>query len=252
MSPTSAKAPTAGSSPARLGTGPEDGRRLAALVVDGDRDGAAAAGDALTKEGFAVVNAASVADARRVLEQRPVDLVILDVALPDGNGLRLLQELRTTSAVPVIIVSGDAETADRVVGLRLGADDYVGKPFAPSELEARIDAVFRRTRVRPTAPRIDFDDGLSIDLEAREVSRGSITIGLRPREFDVLAELATHPRRVYSRDELLRSVWHSSPEWQTAATVTEHIRKLRRAIETDPDNPRHLVTIRGVGYRFDP
>ncbi|MFM8303264.1 MAG: response regulator transcription factor [Actinomycetota bacterium] len=244
--------PRVQTSPTDPEVGADDRRRPGALVVDGDGDAAAVAGDALAKEGFAVLSASSSADARRVLEQRAVDLVILEVALPDGNGLRLLQEFRSTSSVPVIIVSANTETTDRVVGLRLGADDYLAKPVAPAELEARIDAVFRRTRMRPPASRIDFDDGLSIDLEAREVSRGSVVVALRPREFDVLAELATHPRRVYSRDELLRSVWHSSPEWQTSATVTEHIRKLRRAIETDPDHPKHLVTIRGVGYRFDP
>ena len=230
---------------------PRAPRRLA-LVVEDDQSCRALATSALTREGFAVVEADTLDAARRVLTCQPVDVVVLDIGLPDESGLRLLEELRQEHAMPIIIVSGYADVEDRVAGLRMGADDYLTKPFSPSELAARVYAVVRRSRAVSEQERIAFDDGLQIDLGAREVSRGGRLIPLRPREFDVLAMLATHPRRVISREELLRSVWRSSSEWQTAATVTEHVRKLRLALEADAGATAHIVTIRGIGYRWDP
>lgn len=223
-----------------------------ALVVDDDPAARLLASEGLGREGFAVVEAATVDTARSALAEHPVDIVILDLGLPDDNGLKLLSELREDGDLPVLIVSGFGEVEDRVVGLRLGADDYLVKPFAPSELAARVHAVLRRAHATPAEHLLQYDDGLVIDLMAREVRRNGEIVELRPREFDVLAELASNPRRAFTREALLRSVWKSSSEWQTPATVTEHLRKLRLAIEDDPSNPRHLITVRGVGYRFDP
>ena len=224
-----------------------------ALVVDDDPASTALAAEALAREGIVALVAATADEARSVLAGRPVDLIVLDLGLPDDNGLHLLASVREAAATPVIIVSGHGDLEDRVVGLRLGADDYLVKPFSPSELAARATAVMRRTTgAAPDARILEFDDGLRIDVPAREVTRRGAVVELRPREFDVLVELATHPRRVFSRDDLLRSVWKSSSEWQTPATVTEHVRKLRLALEPDDSAARHIVTVRGVGYRFDP
>lgn len=225
--------------------------RFTALVVDDDPASAALASAALGREGIAAVTAASADGARSALAERSVDLIVLDLGLPDDNGLDLLAEVRRTSATPVLIMSGHGDVEDRVVGLRLGADDYLVKPVAPSELAARVVAVMRRVQGSGPEPRVlTFDDGLVVDVPAREVTLAGAVVDLRPREFDVLVELATHPRQVFSREELLRSVWRSSSEWQTPATVTEHVRKLRLALGAGAS--RHLATVRGVGYRFDP
>src|SRR5207302_4961022 len=138
---------------------------------------------------------------------------------------------------------------DRVVGLRMGADDYVVKPFSAAELSARIESVLRRARAASTAAagtRMDFS-GLTIDIETREVMLDGAVVVTTAREFDLLAFLARSPRQVFSRQQLLEHVWDSSAEWQDAATVTEHIRRLRRKIEVDADNPMRITTVRGVG-----
>jgi len=199
-----------------------------------------------------VVEAGSVVAARTALSRPTVDVVILDLGLPGENGLRLLEELRDPDAPPVIVVSGYADVEDRISGLRLGAADYLAKPYSPSELAARVDAVLRRGRATGPSPRLSFDDGLVVDLAAREVTRDGREIVLRPREFDVLATFVSNPRRVFSRQELLRTAWKSSSEWQSAATVTEHVRKLRIALGDGHVGPGHITTVRGVGYRWDP
>jgi DNA-binding response OmpR family regulator len=175
--------------------------------------------------------------------------------LPARNGLDVLGDLRRTSDIPVILVSARAEEDDRVAGLRLGADDYVTKPFSAAELSARVESVLRRSVMR-RAPatsdgRLAFE-GLAIDLRTREVRVAGAKVEMTAKEFDLLAYLAGEPREVFSRDELLRQVWGSSSNWQSDATVTEHVRRLRRKIEDDPDNPRWIATVRGAGYRFEP
>jgi DNA-binding response OmpR family regulator len=151
-------------------------------------------------------------------------------------------------------VSALAEEADRVIGLKMGADDYVTKPFSAAELSARIESVLRRAAMRGTpeaTSRLTFD-GLAIDLVTREVSVAGEKAEMTAKEFDLLAYLAGSPRQVFSREQLLQQVWGSSSHWQSDATVTEHVRRLRRKIEVDPDNPRWIATVRGVGYRFEP
>jgi DNA-binding response OmpR family regulator len=151
----------------------------------------------------------------------------------------------------VIVLSGHSDEADRIVGLELGADDYVVKPFSPRELVARVRSVLRRTRGTAAAGQLDYDD-LVIDLSTREVwSRGEL-VDLRRREFDLLAFLAGSPRQVFTRDQLLLTVWEVEPEWQGAATVSEHVHRLRGKIEIDPAHPTRIITVRGVGYRFEP
>jgi DNA-binding response OmpR family regulator len=232
---------------------PEAERRLV-LVVDDEPMLRNLLSRLLRMEGYDVVEAADGQAALELVEQRRPDLVLLDVMLPARDGLDVLGDLRKTSEVPVILVSALGEEADRVLGLKMGADDYVVKPFSAAELSARIESVLRRARHR-TAPlssnRLVFD-GLVVDLQTREVTVGDQRADLTAKEFDLLAFLAGSPRQVFSREQLLRQVWESSSDWQSDATITEHVRRLRRKIEVDPDNPRWISTVRGVGYRFEP
>jgi DNA-binding response OmpR family regulator len=208
----------------------------------------------LRMEGYEVVEAADGQAALDIVSTQEPDLVLLDVMMPVRDGLDVLGDLRRTTDVPVILVSALGEEADRVLGLKMGADDYVVKPFSAAELSARIESVLRRAMLRgePEATsRLSFD-GLVIDLRTREVAVGSDKVEVTAKEFDLLAFLASSPRQVFSRDQLLHQVWGSSSEWQSDATITEHVRRLRRKIEQDPDNPRWITTVRGVGYRFEP
>jgi DNA-binding response OmpR family regulator len=178
---------------------------------------------------------------------------VLDMMLPGVNGLDVLRRVRTTSDVPVIMLTARSEESDRVAGLELGADDYVVKPFSPRELAARVNGVLRRTTGRQATPPgpIVFGE-LSIDPLSREVTLEGRAVEMTPKEFDVLAFLASSPRQVFSRAQLLESVWQSSPEWQDPATVTVHVRRIRNKIEVDPETPRWITTVWGVGYRFEP
>jgi DNA-binding response OmpR family regulator len=212
----------------------------------------------LSMEGYEVIEAEDGKTAMGVLATVQPDLVLLDVMLPARDGLDVLSDVRRTSDVPVILVSARGDEADRVIGLKMGADDYVVKPFSAAELSARIESVLRRAPARrpvkaPAAPgrRLVFD-GLEIDLDTREVVVTGHTADTTAKEFDLLAFLAASPRQVFSRQQLLEHVWTSSSEWQSEATVTEHIRRLRSKIEDDADQPRWVTTARGVGYRFEP
>jgi DNA-binding response OmpR family regulator len=205
----------------------------------------------LELEGYDVWEATDGATALALVQARPPDLVLLDRMMPAEDGLDVLTRLRRDSNVPVILLTGLGDEGERVLGLKLGADDYVVKPFSPAEIAARISTVLRRTASGPTATRLDFD-GLAVDVGSREVTLNGAVIELTPKEFDVLVFLASSPRQVFSREQLLDHVWGSSSKWQDPATVTEHIRRLRRRIEADPDNPRRIKTVRGAGYRFEP
>lgn len=207
----------------------------------------------LERDGFAVTTASTGTEALALVGQSTPDLVVLDLMLPGVGGMEILSRLRAMGDVPVILLTARVEEADRVLGLELGADDYVVKPFSPRELAARVNGVLRRAA--PKAPvaddRLEFD-GLVIDHRSREVTLAGDLIELTPKEFDVLAHLAGAPRQVFSRADLLRDVWQSSPEWQDPATVTVHVRRIRNKIESDPENPRWITTVWGVGYRFEP
>ncbi len=221
------------------------------LVVDDDADLVDVVRSALEREGFAVDDAGDGETALTKIAGDTPELVVLDLGLPKMRGLDVLRRVREDNAVPVIVLSGHSDEADRIVGLELGADDYVVKPFSPRELVARVRSVLRRTRGTAAAGRLEYDD-LVIDLSTREVwSRGEL-VELRRREFDLLAFLAASPRQVFTRDQLLLTVWEVEPEWQGAATVSEHVHRLRGKIETDPAHPTRIITVRGVGYRFEP
>jgi len=182
------------------------------------------------------------------------DLVVLDIMLPGSDGLAVLREIRAHGDVPVILLTARTEEIDRVVGLELGADDYVVKPFSPRELAARVRNMLRRS-TSPPAPSanatLSFGE-LRIDPAAREVHVEDRAVPLTPKEFDLLVLLANAPRQVFSRRQLLAQVWDSAPEYQDPATVTVHIGRLRQKLEPDPEHPRWIVTAWGVGYRFEP
>ena len=205
----------------------------------------------LQRAGFKTLEAADGNRARELLEQDPPDLVVLDVMLPGTDGLELCRWIRSRSRVPVIMLTARGEESDRIVGLELGADDYVTKPFSPRELTARVRTVLRRAEPGDAAEERLSYDGLVIDSSTREVTSGTEPLRLTAREFDLLWFLASHPRRVFSREQLMRRVWGYSAALDTG-TVTVHVRRLREKIEDDPSHPRHLETVWGVGYRFAP
>jgi len=206
----------------------------------------------LEREGFRVDEAGNGAAALKQIEASHPDLVVLDVMLPELDGFSVLTELRRTGDIPVILLTARAEETDRVLGLELGADDYVVKPFSPRELVARVRSVLRRSAPATAEPEILEFDGLTIDEQAREVFVAGKAVEVTPKEFDLVAFLAHSPRRVFSRGQLLEQVWDSSADWQDPSTVTVHVRRLRRKLEKDPDNPRWITTVWGVGYRFEP
>ena len=205
----------------------------------------------LERDGFHTLAAGDGDEARLLLERHAPSLVVLDVMLPGMDGLELCRWIRSRSDLPVIMLTARGEEADRIVGLELGADDYVTKPFSPRELALRVRTVLRRAwpEHRPDQ-RLVFDD-LALDADTREAVRGGEPVRLTALEFDLLWFLASHPRRVFSRSDLMSSVWGYSAALDTG-TVTVHIRRLREKIEQDPARQRRLEAVWGVGYRFSP
>ena len=206
----------------------------------------------LRREGFEVLTAADGPSALAALERRP-DLVVLDLMLPGVSGLEITGRLRAAGRLPIIILTARGEEADRVVGLELGADDYVVKPFSPRELVARVKAVLRRTQPE-AAPAVGADTlalgGLRLDTAARSATLDGRPLSLTAREFDLLAFLMRHPGQVFTREQLLDNVWGYTFA-SDMSTVTVHIRRLREKIEADPASPALLTTVWGVGYRLE-
>ncbi len=223
------------------------------LVVDDDDELQELVSESLREFGYHVTGCARGDRAVDLLRSRPADLVVLDLGLPGINGLEVLRMIREMGNTPVIVLTGRTDTADCVVGLEMGADDYMTKPFSPRELTARVGSVLRRTNgsaaADDVAPIVQFDD-LVIDRLCRDVRVGDKEVELTAKEFDLLAYLAASPRQVFSKDQLLRDVWDAEPDWQSPSTVAEHIHRLRRKIEPDPSSPRWIQTMRGAGYRF--
>jgi DNA-binding response OmpR family regulator len=226
-----------------------NGNRI--LLVDDEARVREVVAGYLAREGYRVQTAPEGESARRYLNEFQPDLVVLDLMLPGVSGFDLLQEIRQRGDLPVILLTARAEEVDRVSGLEMGADDYMVKPFSPRELVARVRSVMRRSAKTPPSTAMHFED-LEIDPSRRVVSVNSSPVDLTAREFDLLAFLASQPSQVFTRGQLLDHVWDSSAEWQDPATVTVHVRRLRQKLESDPQNPRWLKTVWGVGYRFDP
>lgn len=208
----------------------------------------------LEQDGHRVVEAADGDAGLAWLAENRADLVVLDVMLPGTDGLTILRTVRERGDTPVILLTARTEEVDRVVGLEMGADDYVVKPFSAREVAARVRTVLRRSAAAPTAAsgRTIEHGSLRIDLGSRTVETNGSPVALTAKEFDLLALLASAPRQVFSRRQLLEQVWDSSPDFQDPATVTVHVGRLRQKLERDPDHPSSIVTVWGVGYRFEP
>jgi two-component system response regulator ResD len=223
------------------------------LVVDDEEIVRAVLTRYLEREGFLVDVAADGEAAVDLVERSRPDIVVLDLMLPRLDGLEVFRRIRNDRNIPILMLTAKSEEVDRIVGLELGADDYVTKPFSPREVVARIRAVLRRGERS-----WDESDGgsivagpLEIDTGRREVRHGGTLVPLTRKEFDLLELLASHPGRTFRRSELLEQVWDDT--WQgDSSTVTVHVRRLRAKIEADPSAPHHLVTVWGVGYRFEP
>ena len=203
----------------------------------------------LDREGLKTYTATDGEEALRAFEEKGPDLIVLDLMLPKLNGIEVTKRIRAKSSVPIIMLTAKAAEADRIVGLELGADDYVVKPFSPRELVARVRAVLRRIEGEASATERIAVGELEIDLKTREVKVNDREVELTPTEFDLLAFLARHPGHVFTRLQLLREVQGYTYD-VFARTIDTHVKNLRRKIEEDPKEPRYILTVHGVGYRF--
>jgi len=224
------------------------------LVVDDDPNVADVVSRYLHREGFDVE---TVGDGRVAVERAladPPDLVVLDLMLPGLDGLEVCRRLRALAPVPVIMLTARGDESDRVIGLELGADDYVAKPFSPKELVARVRAVLRRATgpLAPAAPGaalVFVDADLRVDVAARQARLRGEEVALTAREFELLVFLMRNPRRAFRREDLLQQVWGS--RHGDTSTITVHVRRLREKIEPDPSSPSRITTVWGVGYRWE-
>ncbi|MFE2300062.1 response regulator transcription factor [Streptomyces sp. NPDC059445] len=243
-SPGPAPAPSTATVPDR----PEDAPSTRVLVVDDDPTVAEVVSGYLERAGYRVDRAADgIAALARAAAHRP-DLVVLDLMLPGMDGLEVCRRLRAQGPVPVIMLTARGDEDDRILGLEVGADDYVTKPFSPRELVLRVESVLRRTRP-VAAARPLHAAGLAVDPSARRATKNGTELALTLREFDLLAFFLRHPGRAYAREDLMREVW--GWDFGDLSTVTVHVRRLRGKVEDDPARPRLIQTVWGVGYRFD-
>ncbi len=222
------------------------------LVVDDEESYREGLSCGLAQEGFAVEVASDGSEALRLFHRVHPDLVLLDVMLPDQSGIEVCRRMRAASPVPIIMVSARDAEVDVVVGLEVGAADYVAKPFRLRELVARMRAVLRRGVPPPSSPGGVLVAGeVRLDAERREVTVEAGPVDLSRKEFDLLALLMAQPGQVVTRERCLDQLWWDQ-ELVDTRTLDTHVKRLRRKIEPDPSNPRHLVTVRGVGFRFEP
>jgi DNA-binding response OmpR family regulator len=229
--------------------------RQTVLVVEDEPDIVALLRDFLSVAGFGVATAGGARAALRTLDAQRIDCVLLDVMLPGASGFDLCRAIREQSDVPLLFLTARADDSDKLRGLGLGADDYIVKSATPAEVVARVKAVLRRAPGRGTAagdggaPDVLRFGGLVIDLSAHEVTLAGRRVRMTAREFELLRVFASHPRQVLGRDQLFELLWGS---WGDRSAVSVYVRKLREKLEADPAQPRMLVTVWGVGYRFDP
>ena len=231
--------------------GPGRDNRPLVLVVDDEESYRQALASGLAREGFAVEMAADGHEALRVFHRVHPDLVLLDVMLPDQSGIEICQQMRALKPVPIIMVTARDSEVDIVLGLELGASDYVAKPFRLRELVARMRAVLRRgVAVAEPHEEVLAIGPVRLDAGRREVTVDEQSVDLSRKEFDLLALLMSHSGQVVTRDWCIDRLWWDQ-ELTDTRTLDTHIKRLRRKIEPDPANPRHLVTVRGVGFRFE-
>ena len=224
------------------------------LVVDDDPTVVDVLRRYLERAGYDVVTAGDGNAALAAFRAQPPDLVVLDLMVPGIDGIELCRRMRAVSAVPIVMLTALGEESDRILGLETGADDYVTKPFSPRELVLRVQSVLRRSApkaIGAASPPVVLRAGpIEVDLTARVARKQGQPLALTVREFDLLAFLLGHPRRAFSRAELMRAVW--GWEYGDQSTVTVHIRRLREKVEDNPADPTQLVTVWGVGYRLEP
>lgn len=230
-------------------------QRRRVLIVDDEATVREVVGQYLELEGYAVAASTTGLEALRQAAETPPDLVILDISLPGIDGLEVCRRLRATSAVPILMLTARSEDMDKLLGFGLGADDYMTKPFNPRELVARVQAIMRRLEAT-SAPAMVFDGDLhvgdiTIHQQTRQVEREGAPVDLTTKEYDLLLFLATHPKQVFTREQLLLHVWNYE-HYGEDSTVTVHMRRLREKIERDPSRPQRLRTVWGVGYKFEP
>ncbi|HEV8419983.1 MAG TPA: response regulator transcription factor [Actinomycetota bacterium] len=220
------------------------------LVVEDEESISDPLAAALEREGYATTLASTAADAVEAFRSRSPDLVLLDVMLPDGDGRDVLRQIRSLSRVPVIMLTARGEEMDRIIGLELGADDYVAKPFSAAELVARIRAVLRRTAAPAPSGRSVLEvGGIRVDLDTREVTKDGDTVQLTLKEFELLRMLMEEAGKVVRRTDLMDEIW--DPNWYgSMKTLDVHVSSLRKKIGDDPADPRYIKTVRGVGFRF--
>jgi DNA-binding response OmpR family regulator len=224
------------------------------LVVEDEASIAEVVSLYLKRAGFAVQIAPDGKQAMNLFQRQQPDFVILDLMLPEVDGLALTRWLRDRSNVPIIMLTARRSEVDRIAGLELGADDYVVKPFSPQELVSRVRAVMRRLgreQTEPESERTLSFDGLNIDPRSRVVKVQELEVELTAKEFDMLYLLARHPRQVFTREQLLDRIWGGA-QYIDPGTVTVHVRRLREKLENDPSHPTRLLTVWGVGYKFEP
>jgi len=228
-------------------------RRSYILIVEDDPTVSEVVARYLEREGFEVDTVADGYAAVDRAKARPPDAMVLDLMLPGLDGLEVFRRLRSFAPTPVIMLTARGNEDDRVLGLELGADDYVSKPFSPRELTARVKSVLRRAETpvaASDASKVITAGDVAVDVGAREVRAEDRPISLTVREFDLLVFLMLHPHQVFRREELLEHVWGYT--FGDTSTVTVHVRRLREKVERDPSTPRHIQTVWGVGYRFEP
>ena len=220
------------------------------LVVEDEQNIRTIVEHALGKAGFEVLTAGRGDDALRIMDSEDVDLVVLDIMLPGVDGLEVCRRIRADRTVPIIMLSARDEELDKVLGLELGADDYVTKPFSPRELVSRVKANLRRSRIEPERTAPISVAGLEIDAVAWTVKRDGTEIPLTRSEFAILHKLADAPRRVFTREELMNHLWGGQFRFGDLRSVDVHVRHLRQKIEAEPSKPVLIRTVRGVGYAF--
>ena len=221
------------------------------LVVDDEPTLVATLKYNLERDGFQVVTADDGESALNLARSHRPDLVLLDLMLPGLDGFEVCRILRRETQAPILMLTAKGDEIDKVVGLELGADDYVTKPFSMRELIARVRALLRRADIRPESEREVLNSGdLSVDLAKREATRSAQAVPLKPKEFELLAFLMQNRRRAFTREQLLNQIWGYDFAGDTR-TVDVHVSWLRQKIEDEPQKPARIVTVRGVGYRFD-
>jgi len=223
------------------------------LIIEDDRDIVELVRYNLANEGFQVTAAFDGGTGLSTLKKTPPDLLLLDLMLPKLSGLEICREIRkddSLNRLPILMLTARGDEADRVVGLEMGADDYVTKPFSPRELLARVKALLRRSEPPVDAPRTIEIGRLAIDPASYRVSHSGKAVALSTLEFRLLYYLASRPNRVFTRDQLLDAVW-GTDRFVTPRSVDVYVRRLREKIESDPENPSHLKTVRGAGYLFE-